>query len=128
MDIILAMLASSASAKIEEKKWSKFPYKIQKNLEISQNVQNFALYRYLVNNALRYPKEWIENKAGASVVASVAIYNQSATLKGIKILNKTEGLEEITIFNEVEKTLQRSKHDFPNTESVVELSLPFEWK
>ncbi|RDU65716.1 hypothetical protein CQA53_06025 [Helicobacter didelphidarum] len=128
MDIILAMLASNDAPKFEEKKWGKFPYNIQKNLEVSQNIKNFALYRYLVNNSLRYPKEWIENKAGASVVASVAIHSQNAMLQDVKIVNKTQGLTDDVIVSEVQKTLQRASHDFPNTESSIVLRLPLEWK
>lgn len=122
------MLASNDAPKFEEKKWGKFPYNIQKNLEVSQNIKNFALYRYLVNNSLRYPKEWIENKAGASVVASVAIHSQNAMLQDVKIVNKTQGLTDDVIVSEVQKTLQRASHDFPNTESSIVLRLPLEWK
>ncbi|RDU72534.1 hypothetical protein CQA66_04270 [Helicobacter aurati] len=128
MDIILAMLASNTLEKLEERKWGKFPYNVQKNLEINQTAHNFALYRYLVNNAIRYPKEWVDNGYGASVVASIEIYSQSAILRDVRVLHKTQGLTQESIFNEVEKTLQRAKFDFPNTESEVTLSLPLEWK
>lgn len=128
MDIILAMLASSAAEKIEERKWGKFPCNIQKSLEGSQTAHNFALYRYLINNAIRYPKEWVDNGYGASVVASIAIHSQNAILKDVKILHKTHGLTQLAIFNEVQKTLQRAKYDFPNTQSNIELNLPLEWK
>lgn len=128
MDLVLAMLASKPGADLAEKKWSKFPSNIQKNLEVSQNTKNFALYRYLVNNAIRYPKEWIENKAGASVVASVAIYNQDTILKNVKILSSSEFLPKAQIVSEVKKTLKRASNDFPNTKNSVELDLPLEWK
>lgn len=128
MDIVLAMLASSAAEKIEERKWAKFPYNIQKSLEFTQLEQNFALYRYLINNAMRYPKEWVDNGYVASVVASVAIYSQDVSLNNINILHKTNGLNEKSIVSEVEKTLYRAKYDFPNTSSSIELNIPIEWK
>lgn len=128
MDIVLAMLASSAAEKIEERKWAKFPYNIQKSLEFTQVEQNFALYRYLVNNAIRYPREWLDNGYVASVVASIVICSQDVSLKNINILHKTDGLSETTIFSEVEKTLYRARYDFPNTSSNIELKIPIEWK
>ena len=128
MDIILAMLANTAAAKIEDKKWADFPSNIQKKIELSQNVENFALYRYIINNALRYPKEWIDSKANASVIASVAIFNQNTTLKKVHILQKSDWLSDNTITNEVSKTLKLASNDFPNTDKKIEIDLPLEWK
>lgn len=128
MDLVLAMLASKAGATIEDKKWSRFPTNIQKNLANSQSVKNFALYRYLVNNAIRYPRKWIEDKAGASVIASVAIYNQDTILKNVRILSSSDGLSTSEIVNEVKKTFKRAGSDFPNTQTSVELDLPLEWR
>lgn len=128
MEIVLAMLASSAAEKIEYRKWAKFPYNIQKSLEFSQAGQNFSLYRYLINNAMRYPKEWVDNGYVASVVANIAIHSQNISIKDVNILHKTDGLSEASIFSEVEKTLYRAKHDFPNTSSRIDLKIPIEWK
>ncbi|MWV61551.1 hypothetical protein DCO58_08955 [Helicobacter saguini] len=128
MDLVLAMLASNSNAKIEDKRWSNFPQNVQKKLEVSQNVKNFALYRYLVNSAIRYPKEWIENKARASVIASVAIYNQDVILKNVRILSSSEGLNKNSVVSEVKKTFKRASSDFPNTQESVEIDLPLEWR
>lgn len=128
MDIVLAMLASSAAEKIEERKWAKFPYNIQKSLEFAQVEQNFALYRYLINNAIRYPKEWLDNGYVASVVASIVIRSQDVDIKSIDVLHKTNGLSDTAIFSEVEKTLYRARHDFPNTSSDIEAEILIEWK
>lgn len=128
MDLVLAMLASNSGAKIEEKKWSTFPQNIQKKLEISQNEKNYALYRYLVNSAIRYPKNWIENKFKASIVASVAIYNQDVILKNIRIISRSEGLDKNSVISEVKKTFKRASSDFPNTKNSIEIDLPLEWK
>ena len=128
MEMILALLVGSAEERLEERKWARFPNSIQKNLEESQHAQNFALYRYLVNNAMRYPREWVDEGYAASVLASVSLRSQQIDLKEVKILNKTEGLTEVDIFGEVEKTLQRASLDFPNTEGELSLVLPLEWK
>lgn len=128
MDLVLAMLASNTNARIEDKRWSSFPQSIQKKLEVSQSSKNYALYRYLVNTAIRYPKEWIENKFRASVIASVAIFNQDVVLKNVKILSSSDGLDKNSVIGEVKKTFKRASNDFPNTLSSIEIDLPLEWR
>lgn len=128
MELILAMLADDISDKIGSKRWEKFPHSVQREADVSQYTQNFALYRYLVNNALRYPKEWIDNNAGAKIVVSVAIKNKEIEIKQIKILSKTPDLNESQILHEAEKTLNRAKLDFPQSKVAIETELMLEWK
>ena len=76
MDIILAMLANNAAQKINSEKWERFPYSVERNAEISERTQNSALYRYLINSALRYPKQWIDDNSGAKVMIQAQIVNK----------------------------------------------------
>lgn len=128
MDLVLAMLASNDNAKIKDKQWSNFPQNIQRRLETSQSTKNFALYRYLVNSAIRYPREWIENKIKASVIASVSIYNQDVILKNVRILSSSDNVDKNSVVSEVKKTFKRASSDFPNTQKSIEIDLPLEWR
>ena len=121
MDIILAMLANNAAQKINSEKWERFPYSVERNAEISERTQNSALYRYLINSALRYPKQWIDDNSGAKVMIQAQIVNKDIIVKNIDFLSKTESLEEDMVIGEVEKTLQRAKSKFPQSKSPVEL-------
>lgn len=128
MELILAMLADDISDKAGSKRWERFPHEVQREAEVGDYTQNFALYRYLVNNALRYPKEWIDNNAGAKILVSVTIKNKDIAIKNIKILSKTQELNEEQIVCEVEKTLNRAKLDFPHSKVALETELMLEWK
>lgn len=128
MDIILAMLANNAAQKINSEKWERFPYSVERNAEISERTQNSALYRYLINSALRYPKQWIDDNSGAKVMIQAQIVNKDIIVKNIDFLSKTESLEEDMVIGEVEKTLQRAKSKFPQSKSPVELEFMLEWK
>ena len=83
MDIILAMLANNAAQKINSEKWERFPYSVERNAEISERTQNSALYRYLINSALRYPKQWIDDNSGAKVMIQAQIVNKDIIVKNI---------------------------------------------
>ncbi len=128
MDIILAMLANNAAQKINSEKWERFPYSVERNAEISERTQNSALYRYLINSALRYPKQWIDDNSGAKVMIQAQIVNKDIIVKNIDFLSKTESLEEDMVIGEVEKTLQRAKSKFPQSKFPVELEFMLEWK
>ncbi len=136
MDIVLAMLADNAAKQLEEKRWERFPYSMERHAEMNENVQNFALYRYIVNNAMRYPQEWVLNGYGVKALAHVHISGKEVVLHDVEILQKSEGLSNEIIESEITKTLNRASLDFPAyiTESdnaalqTIEVTLPFEWK
>lgn len=135
MDIVLAMLADSAAKKLEEKRCDRFPTSIERNAEASEDA-NYALYRYLAQNAMLYPQEWVLNNYGAKVLAQVRINGNEIHIDNIKILYKTDGLNDDVVKHEVIKTLNRASKDFPiasiesNTLSNQEiaLELPLEWR
>lgn len=136
MDILLSMLANSAAKKIDEKRWGHTPYSMERNAESSESVQNYALYRYIMKNAMFYPKEWLDNGYGAKVVVKIKLHNDEATLIGIEVLDKTDGLDHMAIIHAVEKTFHRAKNDFPaaaiehdeGQADEATLELPLEWR
>lgn len=136
MDIVLAMLADSAAKKLEEKRWDRFPSNIERrNVEVRKDA-NYALYHYLLQNAMRYPQTWVLNKYGASALAKVRINGSEIHIDNIQILQKTDGLNDEDIKHEVIKTINMASKDFPiaNIESSelstqeITLELPLEWK
>lgn len=128
MDIILAMIADSAAKKLEEKRWYAFPSSIERNAEVGE-YSNYALYRYLVQNAILYPQEWVLNSYGAKVLAQVQISGETIRIDNIEILQKTDGLSDESIKQEVIKTLNRARKDFPAlSDSDNSFVLPIEWK
>lgn len=134
MDIVLAMLADNAAKKISEKKWDKFPYSMERHAKENESVQNYALYRYIMKNAMRYPQEWVINGYGAKALAKVYLSSKEARLSDIEILQKTDGLSDEIIRHEVTKTFNRASNNFPalidsdNIAQSVYITLPLEWK
>lgn len=135
MDIVLAMLADSAAKKLEEKRWDRFPSSIERNIEAGEDA-NYALYRYLAQNAMRYPQEWVLNNYGAKTLAKICINGNEIKIDNIQILQKTEGLSDEAIKHEVVKTLNRASKDFPIASmegnslftQEIALELPLEWR
>lgn len=134
MDIVLAMLADNAAKKINQKKWEQFPYSLERHAKENESIPNYALYRYIVNNAIRYPQEWVVNGYGAKALAEISLKGNKARLNHIKILQKTDGLSNEVIRHEVTKTFNRASKDFPalvddhDSKKNVWITLPFEWK
>lgn len=134
MDIVLAMLADNAAKKIGEKKWEQFPYGMERHAQENENIPNYALYRYIINNAVRYPHEWVINGYGAKVLVRIKLMGNEAQLANIDIIQKSDGLNDETVRHEVAKTFDRAKKDFSslinvnsNPESTY-IILPLEWK
>lgn len=134
MDIVLAMLADNAAKKIGEKKWDKFPYSMERHAKENESVQNYALYHYIMKNAMRYPQEWVINGYGAKALARVNLKGKEAKLSSIEILQKTGDLSDEIVQQEVTKTFSRASEDFPalrdsdNISKDVCLVFPLEWK
>lgn len=134
MDIVLAMLADNAAKKIGEKKWEQFPYGMERHAQENENIPNYALYRYIINNAVRYPHEWVINGYGAKALAKVCLSGKEVELSSIEILQKTGDLSDEIVQQEVAKTFSRASEDFPaiidsdNISKDVCLVFPLEWK
>ncbi|AQQ59402.1 hypothetical protein XJ32_04070 [Helicobacter bilis] len=134
MDIVLAMLADNAAKKIGEKKWDKFPYSMERHAKENESVQNYALYHYIMKNAMRYPQEWVINGYGAKALAKVCLSGKEVELSSIEILQKTGDLSDEIVQQEVTKTFSRASEDFPalrdsdNISKDVCLVFPLEWK
>ncbi len=127
MDIVLAMLASESAEKSYLKKWDSFPYNVERN--VSSDSNDVALYRYLVNNAMQYPKRWFDNQYEAKVLASVDIHDGHLEVVKTSILEKSQNLDESDLLAEVSKTLNRANQTFPKpSETPKSMDFLLEWR
>lgn len=124
MGILINLLSDASPDKINIRKSLRVPYSIERSME---QVENYALYKYALQKAQRYPRHWIENHLKASVLLHLSVENSLPRIRSINIISKSDDLNEIEVKNEVYKTLHLASKDMPFARKRINISVQLNW-
>lgn len=126
MELLLNILSDNVIERIDNKRFIKAPYSVQKIVDIE--IENYALYKYALQDAQRYPMEWIQKHVRVQVMLNIVLKNNTIAKTNINILEKSNALSHREVEKEVYKTIALAKNNFPMpSQSSISLDIPLSW-